>query len=731
MRDTWFDPYFIDLFNNNILPHFDNGLNEGVFLKREIENQKYERFNTRVKKARDTRKQKIARRVLLARHARERGEARAKDALAGQPISKPTYESVEHIFENRQSGKTRKRRDMFRGGIGIRKELKKSMRTSLTGDNKEKDRIRKQVERELEEKFSILSYPLLEQEDQEQEEQGQEQAQEQPQEEQGQVEEQIPLPYIDMLSQAIAMRSKVRNVFENISNISYKILNEKYNVRSVNKNDRDFQIENAIMLVSRICSGASVQELQVMEQFEEARFFDFDEKAFDISRSILLQLGENCIKNLIHAREIDIFEDTPGSMRTQVMCSENTFKIVTGKTYITTSTLSPNYGLKVKKDISAILSQNPEAFIGSDQLLMDIFTAFAEEEEHIPEKGTLDFINKELDEIMNALIRDKITFSKEFEDELKFYMTRHYLYGSNIVDPRANASFLLTDSGLFQLTDEFVKYLSKNASITIKPKKAFKSLTGRRESGSTLPKAMEKYRAIVEQVKENMEVKEPSKEEVLTSLPATMLSSIVDYFDIEFSVSISPKEKITNKQRKSNQFNTVVVKGKEVKIPVTMDKGDMLTNTIKEDIDLACDILVERNMMSKFVANGVKGTKNKSDIPEELKMLIATVISDMKCGRRQSIVEKLEGHEKHYSKKTSHHRSNRNKARRAAEKKYGKAAIKGKDVDHKDGNPMNNSPSNLRLRNPGDNRADNGHHKGEPYKKAKRGITNTYKGKDK
>jgi hypothetical protein len=95
------------------------------------------------------------------------------------------------------------------------------------------------------------------------------------------------------------------------------------------------------------------------------------------------------------------------------------------------------------------------------------------------------------------------------------------------------------------------------------------------------------------------------------------------------------------------------------------------------------------------------------------------------------IIEKLEGHEKHYSKKTSHHRSNRNKARRAAEEKWGKAAIKGKDVDHKDGNPMNNSPSNLRLRNPSDNRADNGHHKGEPYKKAKRGITNTYKGKDK
>ena len=30
-------------------------------------------------------------------------------------------------------------------------------------------------------------------------------------------------------------------------------------------------------------------------------------------------------------------------------------------------------------------------------------------------------------------------------------------------------------------------------------------------------------------------------------------------------------------------------------------------------------------------------------------------------------------------------------------KKYGEAAVKGKDIDHKDGDPMNNSPSNLRI----------------------------------
>jgi len=40
-------------------------------------------------------------------------------------------------------------------------------------------------------------------------------------------------------------------------------------------------------------------------------------------------------------------------------------------------------------------------------------------------------------------------------------------------------------------------------------------------------------------------------------------------------------------------------------------------------------------------------------------------------------------------------RASRNAARRA--KKLQGAYLAGKDVDHKDGNPLNNSPSNLRV----------------------------------
>lgn len=52
-------------------------------------------------------------------------------------------------------------------------------------------------------------------------------------------------------------------------------------------------------------------------------------------------------------------------------------------------------------------------------------------------------------------------------------------------------------------------------------------------------------------------------------------------------------------------------------------------------------------------------------------------------------------------------RSSRNKARRLMIKKHGKAALKGKDVDHKDRSPLNNSPRNLRIQSKAANRSRN------------------------
>ena len=52
-------------------------------------------------------------------------------------------------------------------------------------------------------------------------------------------------------------------------------------------------------------------------------------------------------------------------------------------------------------------------------------------------------------------------------------------------------------------------------------------------------------------------------------------------------------------------------------------------------------------------------------------------------------------------------RAARNKARALMIKKHGKKKLKGKDVDHKDRNPKNNSASNLRIQSKKKNRGRN------------------------
>ena len=52
-------------------------------------------------------------------------------------------------------------------------------------------------------------------------------------------------------------------------------------------------------------------------------------------------------------------------------------------------------------------------------------------------------------------------------------------------------------------------------------------------------------------------------------------------------------------------------------------------------------------------------------------------------------------------------RSSRNKARRKL--KAAGYSLKGKDVDHKNGNPRDNSPSNLRVVSAGRNRSRKGY----------------------
>ena len=60
----------------------------------------------------------------------------------------------------------------------------------------------------------------------------------------------------------------------------------------------------------------------------------------------------------------------------------------------------------------------------------------------------------------------------------------------------------------------------------------------------------------------------------------------------------------------------------------------------------------------------------------------------------------------HSSEEQKKDRAGRNGARRMLKKKHGNSLL-GKDVDHKDRNPRNNSISNLRLQSKSANRSRN------------------------
>jgi len=60
----------------------------------------------------------------------------------------------------------------------------------------------------------------------------------------------------------------------------------------------------------------------------------------------------------------------------------------------------------------------------------------------------------------------------------------------------------------------------------------------------------------------------------------------------------------------------------------------------------------------------------------------------------------------HSTTKQKKDRAGRNSARRIMKKKYGNSIL-GRDVDHKDRNPRNNSKGNLRLQSKSSNRLRN------------------------
>jgi hypothetical protein len=137
--------------------------------------------------------------------------------------------------------------------------------------------------------------------------------------------------------------------------------------------------------------------------------------------------------------------------------------------------------------------------------------------------------------------------------------------------------------------------------------------------------------------------------------------------------------------------NVVTVNGREYAIPVF-------------DVELAEELFNSYDNINETVIEMLNDGLEYEDAVEIFKNEISSLLEGKRNYKREYRL--FHGKPEQRAK-----RSKRVLARRKMAKKLGKNAIKGKDIDHKDGNALNNGDSNLRVRSINKNRADNGHSK--------------------
>ena len=146
--------------------------------------------------------------------------------------------------------------------------------------------------------------------------------------------------------------------------------------------------------------------------------------------------------------------------------------------------------------------------------------------------------------------------------------------------------------------------------------------------------------------------------------------------ELSRSLQISVSGDVDNKMQEDEVFNVITMDGKKTKIPVLPEKPDFdsIADTEDDEVNESFVSFLEQDDPSK------RDYKTFHGKPEQRAKRVNRVLA-----RRKMI-------------------------------KNGKVSRgDGKDVDHKDGNALNNGDGNLRVRSVRSNRADNKHRLGEEH----------------
>lgn len=330
------------------------------------------------------------------------------------------------------------------------------------------------------------------------------------------------------------------------------------------------------------------------------------------------------------------------------------------------------------------------------------------------------------------------------------FLLKTMLRGDGIVDPDRSANHLITVNGIFPMTDDYFAEISQNATLGVTKAKDVMTSSNIVKFKPSAAERLKKFTALVEE-KEKSEKKLSAKDLLVDIDEIDPIQMMVNYIvkNNDFSLNASLLPGFKPGDLNAVQYNYVTVGDKTTKIPVMKD--DNITNQILgEELlilnDLILEALTNNFVLAELVNNNLISRTEADWMNRSNDLLIENseyVIINLKSifdNAKQRLMEnpelilqiakeyveeaykrnyKQEYKNYHGKPKQRKERAERTKAREEMIKKGRVKKGDGKDIDHKKAlrHGGSNGINNLRVRDRSENRADNGHHKGETQDK--------------
>lgn len=438
--------------------------------------------------------------------------------------------------------------------------------------------------------------------------------------------------------------------FDNVSE-SFEDLTVKFGINTASTLPYNQQVLNAFMLLAKIKSGASDQELQTYATLS-ASALEFGKSAFNQAKKLLSQIGDECIQNLLSNIETNQRSvDSAGS--SDMQCGNYRFKISAGgELSLSTSAFDQSNksfrGYLANSLYSAIQNQlaNPgdersaEAFDElkitidefGEKLISEKFLSEIKDNPKLIEKlqktevfdaegnsrgfvldqdgnlnpyASLENYQNKINKHSKRIITGAKTNKASLMQDVSKSLLKTVLRGDNLVLPEVAPTHVITANGVFGLNDEYIDEISKTTELSMKPSKELISSENISKYRPAAAALLKNYRTIVEEKEDNKKIKEDNifinKSDIDPIKMITM--DLIKKNDFTFNASLLPG--FSPKDLNTVEYNYVRIGNKTIKIPVVNDETPTITQLMAENYVWINDVLIE-SMSNNFILSNLE-----------------------------------------------------------------------------------------------------------------------------